>query len=98
MSNAPDPRCFQKGSFETEFHSKILKCAVVNIIDLVDISLFRIRYDLQWMSIMVQQQVDEASISKEVKQYTYMDADQYVFMDMVCPLYSSVFGGSVPAI
>jgi elongation factor P len=27
--------------------------------------------------------VDEASISKEVKQYTYMDADQYVFMDMV---------------
>ena len=28
-------------------------------------------------------QVDEAQIVKEVKQYTYMDGDQYVFMDMV---------------
>ena len=27
--------------------------------------------------------VDEAQIVKEVKQYTYMDGDQYVFMDMV---------------
>jgi len=29
------------------------------------------------------EQVDEAQIVKEVKQYTYMDGDQYVFMDMV---------------
>jgi len=28
------------------------------------------------------EQVDEANIAKEAKQYTYMDADQYVFMDM----------------
>jgi elongation factor P len=28
------------------------------------------------------EQIDEANISKEAMQYTYMDADQFVFMDM----------------
>lgn len=28
-------------------------------------------------------QIEEADISKEVKQYTYKDGDQYVFMDLV---------------
>ena len=28
-------------------------------------------------------QVDEANVVKDVKQYTYMDGDDYVFMDMV---------------
>lgn len=28
-------------------------------------------------------QVDEASVVKDVKQFTYLDGDDYVFMDMV---------------
>ncbi len=36
-------------------------------------------------------QVDEAEIVKDVKQHTYVDGDQYVFMDMVCQHPFSLF-------
>jgi elongation factor P len=37
------------------------------------------------------EQVDEAQIVKDVKQHTYVDGDQYVFMDMVCQHPFSLF-------